>query len=342
MFPAARGLLLGLLLAAPARAAEGIGLQSEAVFTDYGQLSSSAELMRRSLSPLTGLRLRRQAALSGQVLRDQPVDLALERFVLYLPAQAPPDGYALLVFVSPAQSTAVPSRWLPILDEHGMIFVAAAKAGNDASILDRREPLALLAAHNVMTRYQVDPQRVYVGGFSGGSRVALRLALGYPDLFHGALLEAGSDPIGEQIAIPPADLFRRFQESTRLVYLTGGRDEFHLDEDRRSRKSMEDWCVFDVDTETMPWIGHELADPASFNRALDALARHAPADPGKLTECRARIDAELAAEQRRAEDLLAEGKPDAARTLLDKIDGHYGGLAAPRSLDLAERLAPPR
>jgi len=71
--------------------------------------------------------------------------------------------------------------------------VTAANSGNDAPTIDRREPLALLAAHNTMKQYPVDPQQVYIGGFSGGARVALRLALAYPDVFHGALLNAGSD-----------------------------------------------------------------------------------------------------------------------------------------------------
>jgi len=74
--------------------------------------------------------------------------------------------------------------------------------------------MALLAAYNTMKQYPVDPQQVYIGGFSGGARVALRLALGYPDVFHGALLNAGSDPAGTlDVPLPPADLFRRFQES---------------------------------------------------------------------------------------------------------------------------------
>src|SRR5437879_3459051 len=94
----------------------------------------------------------------------------------------------------------------------------AARSGNDASVLARREPLALLAAHNLMQRYPVDPERVYVGGFSGGARVAMRLALGYPDLFRGAILNAGSDPIGgAEIPLPPRDMFMRFQSSKRIV-----------------------------------------------------------------------------------------------------------------------------
>jgi hypothetical protein len=37
----------------------------------------------------------------------------------------------------------------------------------------------------------------------------------------------------------------------------------------------------------------------------------------------------------RVESLLASGQRAAAATLLDKIDQRYGGLAAPRSLNLA-------
>jgi poly(3-hydroxybutyrate) depolymerase len=142
--------------------------------------------------------------------------------------------------------------------------------------------MALLAAVNIMRRYPVDPERVYIGGFSGGSRVALRIVLGYPDVFHGALLEAGSDPIGNaDIPLPPVDLLRRLQDATRLVYVTGGRDAVRLDQDVASRKSLQGWCVFDTATQTMPWMGHELADAPAFSRALDALDQHAA--PARMT-----------------------------------------------------------
>ena len=41
-------------------------------------------------------------------------------------------------------------------------------------------------------------------------------------------MNAGSDPIGGEVGIylPPAELFRRFQE-TKLVYVTGESDELN-------------------------------------------------------------------------------------------------------------------
>ncbi len=343
-----RGLLLTCLglvstVIAANEAASGVtGLLGDVVFNQYAPLSSSAELARRLVSPLNARRLQQQAAATGAAIRDQPIDLAQERFALYVPPKAPPGGYALLVFVPPWNEAKVPPEWIATLQKQGVILVTAANIGNDANVLDRREPVALLAAYNTMSRYRVDPRRVYVGGFSGGSRVALRLALGYPDLFRGVLLDAGSDVIGEQIPLPPRDLLYQFQTATRVVYLTGQRDAFHQDADRESRHSLQAWCLSDIDTQTMPWTGHELADAASLGRALASLDIHAQLDTNQLAACRDRIDRELDSQLDQAAHLIDIHDTDGARKWLTKIDTRYGGLAAPRSTELDARLDGPR
>ncbi len=314
------------------------GLKNGVLFTEYSALSTRTELVRRLFSPLSALRVNQEVARAGTTLRGQPIDLASERFSIYVPAHPhpPPHGYSLLVFVPPWSRAEVPSQWIPALDRHDMILVTPANSGNDANTVDRREPLALLAAQNAMAQYPVDPQQVYIGGLSGGSRVALRLALGYPDVFHGALLNAGSDPIGNaDLPLPPAELLRRFQDSMRLVYVTGERDDAHLIDDMHSRQSLEKWCVFDVVTETEPRKGHELADASAFSRSLDALLKRAEAHANRLVDCRARIDEELTTQLKQVEDSFARGEPSTARRLLGKIDARYGGLGAPRSVELA-------
>src|SRR6202166_596958 len=252
------------------------GLQSDVVFSDYSPLSSSAELLRRLLSPLNAVQVSKKLARSAVALRDQPIDLAQERFTVYVPSNPPSEGYGLLVFVPAWENAMLPRGWAAILDRHGVIFVSAANSGNAASILDRREPLALLAAHNVMQRFHVDPERTYVGGYSGGARVALRLALGFPDVFRGSFLNAGSDPIGgAETPLPPSDLFSRFQEMTRIVYVSGQHDAVNVEKDAASEQSLRDWCVFDWYAERSPWMGHEVAGPAVLDRALDMLGKHA-------------------------------------------------------------------
>jgi pimeloyl-ACP methyl ester carboxylesterase len=315
------------------------GLQSDVVFSDYSPLSSSAELMHRFLSPLNAMRAGKRLAHSAVALRDQPIDLAQERFAVYVPSHSPAEGYGLLVFVPPWENAMLQRGWAAILDRHGVIFVSAANSGNQANILDRREPLALLAARNIMQRYHVDPARIYVGGFSGGSRVALRLALGFPDVFRGAFLNAGSDPIGDaQAPLPTPELFSRFQEMTRIVYISGQNDAVNVEKDAASAQSLREWCAFDWYAERSPWMGHEVAGPAVLGRALDMLDKHAEPNPARLKNCRMRIDQELEKTIAQANDLLAAGNADAARRSLVKIDTRYGGLAAPRSVDLAARI----
>ena len=315
------------------------GLRNDVVFSEYSPLSTTAELVRRLCSPLKGLQLSQAAEHARQTLHGQPIDLGKERYSLYVPGHPPPSGgYSLLVFIPPWTRAEVPRQWIRALDSYNTILVTAANSGNDAPTIDRREPLVLLAALNVMTQYSVDPQQVYIGGFSGGSRIALRLALGYPDVFHGALLNAGSDSIGTaDVPLPPADLLRRFQESTRLVFVTGERDEENLADDMRSQGSLGKWCVFDVLVQTEPRIGHELADVSAFGRALGALLAPHHSSPDKLGACTARIDQELNAQLEQVEKEFARGESSAAKQLLEKIDARYGGLAAPRSVELAGR-----
>ncbi len=338
-----RTLVLGAgltaLLASPANTQPiTSGLRTDVVFSEYSALSSTQELVRRLLSPLGALRVTQEAARAGKTLHGQPIDLASERFSLYVPPDSPGRRYSLLVFVPPWPQARVPAQWIAALDRHDMILVTAARSGNDAGAMDRREPLALLAAHNVLAQYAVDPQRVYIAGFSGGSRVALRLALGYPELFHGVLLNAGSDPIGNaDVPLPPAEQLRQFQDSTRLVYVTGERDDAHLVDDAHSRQSLAKWCVFDVDTQTEARAGHEPADASAFARALDALLRHVPTPPNRLADCRARIAAQLNLDLQQIEAAFARGDTAAAKRLLAGLDTRYGGLAAPRSVELASQ-----
>ncbi|HET6555029.1 MAG TPA: PHB depolymerase family esterase [Dyella sp.] len=338
VLPLSLACLLGCALM-PTCAADASGKQQDNVIFDaYTPLASSEVLLQRLVTPLNARRLLQQAKTTRTSIREQPIDLTQERFALYVPAQAPPSGYALLVFVPPWNDAKVPPSWIPALEHLGVILVTPANAGNDANVLDRRVPLALLAAANVMSRYRIDPRRVYVGGFSGGSRVALRLALGYPDLFHGALLDAGSDVVGEQVPLPSREQLEQFQTSTRIVYLTGERDAARLDADRQSRQSLKTWCVTDVDVRTMPWSAHELADGSAFERALASLDHHKAPDPATLASCRARIVAELDAQLDDADALLAHGDRERARRRLEQIDAHLGGLAAPRSVELMQRL----
>jgi len=310
----------------PVASAVDGGVQRDVVFTDYSPLAKNDEMARRLLSPLNQAKLGAALARAGTQLREEAVDLARERFLVYAPSHEPPQGYGVLVFVPPWSGEQLPEGWGPVLDQRGFIFVSAANSGNEASILGRRVPLALVAAQNIAKRYRVDPDRIYIGGFSGGSRVAMRIALGYPDVFHGALLNAGSDPVGDQtVPLPRRDLLRRFQDSTRIVYVTGEQDAINRDKDGASGLSMRAWCAFNLEFQVLPRVGHEVAGAQALAAALDVLSRPPRPDPNRVGACMAVIDTRLAAQ---IKALAASDRRDEARKRLERIDAQFGGLAA--------------
>ncbi len=322
---------------APANAADRGELVT---FDRYGSLSANLELARRTMTPLIAAQLPARLTAIGKGLREQPVDLTAETFRLRVPVHQPAAGYGLLVFVAPWDDAVCPRRWGRVLDETGTIFITAARSGNDHDVRGRRMPLALLAAFNVMARYRIDPARVYAAGFSGGSRIAERLAVAYPDLFRGAILNSGSDPLGGVVAVPPRDLFDRFRRDSRLVYITGEHDTITLGWDSDSTHSLRTACALNLARHVMAGRGHELIDDEMLARAFRELT--VPARDGdRAAACSARLDTEIAGELDRVEALAAAGRRGEASTRLAAADKRHGGLAAPRSLALAVGLATP-
>lgn len=101
---------------------------------------------------------------------------------------------------------------------------------------------------------------------------------------------------------------------------------------------MTTWCVFGTAVETMYRVGHEIAVPYSVDRAVTALDRRPPVDPGKLSTCRARIAKELASDLQQIDGLLDRHKAQDAARSLTKLDIRYGGLAASEISQLEQRI----
>lgn len=328
-----------LALSSSAEAQMAAGLQKHVIFDTYSPLARDTEMIDRLFHPLLAEHVRGELASAGPAVREQSIDLAQERFTLYVPTgDVPVNGYGLLVFVMPWDQPAIPSHWLPVLDRRGVICVMALGSGNSANIFSRRIPLALSGYENVKRRYAVDPDRVYIGGVSGGSRVALRIALAFPDIFRGALLNAGSDSFGTEVLSPPERmLFRQFEEQSRLIYVTGSQDDINLVIDSHSRESARALCIFDLQTLPMNGRGHQLLDASTLDHALAALAsvRTQSAD---LDACREHRAQEISAHLAKIEQLIATGNAGEANKQLQDLDEHFGGLAAPQSIELAHKL----
>jgi predicted esterase len=333
---------LALLYALPCMAqsfAEAPGLHPDLAFADYPPEARAEEIVRRLLTPLAAAQVERTLEDTHRDLKATALDLGRERFTVFVPARTPEAGYALLVFIPPWREARLPPGWQEALERYDTVFVSAADSGNDADVLGRRAPLALVAAANLRRRLPIDATRVYIGGFSGGARVALRLALAYPDIFRGALLNAGSDPLDAAPPSPPSQaLLRAFQLGSRIVYVTGAEDSMHLRMDAASQESLRHFCQFDYHAEITPRAAHEVAGAVALGAALRELGRHATAAADRQERCNASLAKQVDAQLGQVSALSDRGRRAQALEALTGVDRKMGGLAAPRSLALGAEL----
>jgi pimeloyl-ACP methyl ester carboxylesterase len=317
-------------------ASPGIAKFKAVTFTDTTPLARNGELIKRLLSPFAYADLANKT--DPAALNALPIDPNNEKFGLYVPTEKPAKGYGLLVWVSPLEGAGMPFGWSATLEDRGVIFVTAARSGNETSPLGRRIPLALTAAANVVRNYPIDSNRIWIAGFSGGSRVAERMALAYPDVFSGAILDGSSDTIGSaDLPLPPREDFERLLDRMSIVFSTGQVDEYNTEDAKRVVSSLRQHCFDRLSVEVRPHEGHDAMNGRSLAKAIEFLDRTReeplPADRQCREELYSKIDGELA----RADAMVQHGSRG-ARAAIRTIDRRYGRLAAPRSLELRARV----
>ena len=301
-------------------------------------LATTAEIVRRTFSPTSQDRLRQAQAKTGKTPPEHSIDPAKEELELFVPPLPGSGRYGLLVFVMPAP-IAMPEDWRLPLERAGVIFVAAQRSGNSQSVFERRIPLALHAYEHVRTRYPVDPERVFIGGFSGGSRMAQYTAMAYPEVFRGAMLVGGSLKIGQyQVVLPPRELALKFLSSTKLVFATGSEDGLNGGIDRRNRKVLESLCFQGYARVAQLRLGHWLPSGGGLARVLAELEQPVVADPGFDT-CVQGLDADIGQRLAGVESLMAAGRMREAGIALGEMEDHFGGLAGDRAIPLARTIS---
>jgi hypothetical protein len=163
-----------------------------------------------------------------------PYDVTKEKFKLVVPkSYAHAAKWGLFVYINADDSPGLPAEYEPLLEKRKLLAVAAYKSGNGRNIFDRFR-LAIDAVVNLEKRFNIDPARIYVSGFSGGARTASMLAVAYADLFSGAIPLCGVNfyteipsgagkfwPIG---FIPVNEALAIAKAKGRYVLVTGEKD----------------------------------------------------------------------------------------------------------------------
>jgi predicted esterase len=210
-----------------------------------------------------------------------PYDVKNEKFKLIVPkSYAHGAKWGLFVYVNADDSPGIPGEYEPVLEKRKLIAVAPYKAGNGRNVFDRFR-LAVDAAFTLQKRFNIDPARVYVSGFSGGARVSSMLAVAYADLFSGAIPLCGVNfyteipsepgkhwPVGY---IPVNEALAIAKSKGRYVLVTGEKD-FNLANTRAvyehgfKKEGFKNAKLLEV-----PGMGHSPAPAEWLDKGLEFL-----------------------------------------------------------------------
>jgi len=163
-----------------------------------------------------------------------PYDVKNEKFRLVVPkTYTHAAKWGLFIYVNADDGAGIPAGYEAALEKRKLLAISAYKSGNARNIFDRFR-LAVDANVHLRKRFNVDPDRVYVSGFSGGGRIASMLGVAYADIFSGAIPLCGvnfytdipSEP-GKHWArgyIPVDEALKIAKEKGRYVLVTGEKD----------------------------------------------------------------------------------------------------------------------
>jgi len=170
----------------------------------------------------------------------------------------------VLIFVSPTDTGEPPAGWLPLLQQKQLSWIAADGFGNQ-KLSAQRILAAMMALELIGQTAAMDPARAYIGGMSGGGRIASLTATRFPQKFSGAVYIVGAN-----FSMPDDARLKPLVAANRYVFITGERD-FNRSEMKRvySRylsTGMTASLLMDLSA-----FGHEYPNTEQLGQAIDFL-----------------------------------------------------------------------
>ena len=190
--------------------------------------------------------------------------MRIDRKVTFRERVPPGDGpHGVLVFVHPGNSALPMPGWTGVLDRHGLAYIAADGFGNDKPG-NQRALVALLALTHLSRTQKIDGARRYIGGMSGGGKMASQVLARFPDFFDGALCIVGAETV-----VPEAQLKPRMADK-RVVFMTGNKDFNHYDVVDVYRRFVSAG-IAGAHLVDIAGFGHQYPDAAQLDAALALL-----------------------------------------------------------------------
>ncbi len=199
-------------------------------------------------------------------------DVETAKTHVYIPASY--DGskpFGVYLHISHSDNGENVTGYAAVMDRLNLIYISPFGVSNNQPML-RRVRLAVDALNSVRESYRVDPQRVAVGGISGGGHIAMLTHAMFPDLFMGSVSHAAQSylPVGGGMGHFPGlsvrDLKSGDLKGHKWCVISGDKDQNYGEILKTSKDWKDaglDYRFFDV-----PSMGHTNADAAHLEDAL--------------------------------------------------------------------------
>jgi predicted esterase len=128
------------------------------------------------------------------------------------------NSHPLIIDVSPQDRPKGWYYWEPICRDNGIMYATPRGMGNGHPI-EHRVQAVVDVLQDIRADYEIDPQRTYLVGFSGGGQVACQVAFRLPEYFGGVIC-IGHSPT------PPHEpwLRHRWREKMSIALVAGERE----------------------------------------------------------------------------------------------------------------------
>lgn len=267
-------------------------------------------------------------------------DSKAQRYELFVPPEYKSKSktrYPLLLFISPSEGPIGWEQFQDVARKQKVIFASPFAAGNDCPTA-KRVRIVLDVFDDIRRNYRVDPERTYIGGYSGGGRIACAVAFALPEYFGGAMPVCAAGDLRNE-----SWLQHRVIDRLSVALVTGD-DDFNRGEVERFRGPY----LAAVGVRAKVWLvaglGHSIPSADTLGDVFKWLEGGVAARR-KLTKAWPAScvpDDDVPPRQESAKALLSE-----ARKRLEKPDTLYSGLmllqgVSARWADLPEGAAAKR
>jgi predicted esterase len=265
-------------------------------------------------------------------------DVTTEPFEVFVPPNYAKNGPAFGLFFWSGVTEFSPS-WFDVLARHRIIWVSAPSVAKRPGLIGMGLPID--AVHNMKRLYNIDENRVYIGGFSAGGLFTAQVIHAFPDVYRGAFFINGEDFYNnshwdEHGEMQPGVTeypkwggplsYEQLKAQVRLAILTGEKDPvFEADISRKNFEALVLDGFRRVSYFEIPRGGHNHPDDSWFERGIDALDR--PPDRTPPTTGPTRDSHPSPGQVAQAKRLLST-----AQELLDGPNATWGARFAPKYL----------